>query len=100
MGVSNLKVSYEPEGTNMINKDLCGKKVLIIFDDVNKLNQIEKLLEKCDWFAFGNRIVITTRDKHLLTTFGNGLSTYKVKKINEHEAIELFSKHAFQRNKP
>ena len=55
---------------------------------------------KCDCFASGSRIVITTRDKHLLTTFGNGLSTYKVKKLNEHEAIELFSKHAFHRNKP
>jgi hypothetical protein len=36
----------------------------------------------------------------LLTTFGNGLSTYKVKELDEHEAIELFSEHAFHRNKP
>jgi hypothetical protein len=100
LGGSNLKVSHESRGTNMINEYLCRKKVLIILDDVDKLDQIEKLLGKCDWFASGSRIVITTRDKHLLTTFGNGLSTYEVKELDEHEAIELFSEHAFHRNKP
>ena len=84
----------------MINETLCQKKVLIILDDVDELAQIENLLGKCDWFAPGSRIIVTTRDKHLLTSLGNGLSTYKVTGLDKHEAIELFSKHAFRRNKP
>ena len=67
---------------------------------MEKLVQVENLLGKCDWFASGSRIIVTTRDKHLLTTLGNGLSAYKVKELDEFEAIELFSEHAFGRNKP
>ena len=97
----NLKVCSVPRGTNMINESrLCRKRVLIILDDMDKLDQVEKLLGKCDRFASGSRIIITTREKHLLTTLGNGLSAYKVKELDEFEAIELFSEHAFGRNKP
>jgi hypothetical protein len=62
--------------------------------------QIVNLLGKYNCFAAGSRIIITTRDKHLLTTLGIGLSSYEVKELNEHEAIELFSGHAFRRYKP
>ena len=84
----------------MINENICQKKVIIILDDMDKFDQIEKLLGKCDWFASGSRILITTRDEHLLTPPENGLSTNKVKELDKHEAIELFIEHAFQRNKP
>ena len=36
----------------------------------------------------------------MLASFGKGLSAYKIKELNDHEALELFSLHAFQRNKP
>ena len=84
----------------MINESICGKRVLIILDGVDELDQIEKLLGRCDWFSSGSRIIITTRDKHLLATFGNGLSTYELKGLNEHEASELFNQYAFNRNEP
>ena len=100
LGDRNLKVSSISRGINMINESLCYKRVLIILDGVDELDQIESLLGKCDWFASGSRIIITTRDKHLVAPLGNGLSTYEVKGLNEQEAIELFSQHAFKRNKP
>nr|XP_023874680.1 TMV resistance protein N-like [Quercus suber] len=100
LGNKNLKVGSISRGINMINESLCGKRVLIILDGVDELDQIEKLLGRCDWFASGSRIIITTRDKHLLATFGNGLSTYEVKGLNEHEAFELFNQYAFKRNEP
>ena len=36
----------------------------------------------------------------MLASFGKSISTYKVKELDDHEALELFSLHAFQRNKP
>ncbi|KAL4637117.1 hypothetical protein ACB092_03G057500 [Castanea dentata] len=96
----NLKVPNISRGTNMIIESLCPKRVLIILDDVDNLDQIKKLLGKCDWFAPGSRIIMTTREKRLLDTFGNGVSTYLVKELNRIEAIELFSKHAFRSDKP
>ena len=47
-GSKNLKVHDECRGTDMINKILCQKRVLIILDDVDNLDQIKKLLGKCD----------------------------------------------------
>ncbi|XP_030958329.1 disease resistance protein RPP5-like [Quercus lobata] len=100
LGNKNLKVGSISRGINMINESLCGKRVLVILDGVDELDQIENLLGRCDWFASGSRIIITTRDRHLLDTFGNGLSTYEVKGLNEHEAFELFNQYAFKRNEP
>lgn len=87
LGDNNLKVSNVSKGTNMINENLFQKRVRIILDDVDKLDQTKKLLGKCDLFASRSRIVITIRDKHLLAPFGKGYSTC--------ESLELFSMYAF-----
>ena len=95
----NLRVNTIYEGTKRINKILRLKKVLIILDDVDNADQIETLLGKCEGFAFGSRIILTTRYKSLLVN-RNGLSTYDygVKELDKDEAIELFRKHAFPSN--
>ncbi|XP_030958555.1 TMV resistance protein N-like [Quercus lobata] len=100
LGDINVKVSNVSRGINLIREKLCSKRILLILDDVDKLDQIEILIGQCDFLAPGSRIIITTRDKHLLASFGKGLSTYEVKELDDHEALELFSLHAFQRNKP
>ena len=95
----NWRVSTKKEGTAMINRILCLKRVLIILDDVDNADQIETLLGKCECFAFGSRIILTTRNKSLLAN-QNGLSTYDygVKELDKDEAIKLFRKHAFPSN--
>ena len=102
LGDRSLKVHNKCRETEMINKILCQKRVLLILDDVDNLVQLKSLLGKCDWFAPGSRIIMTTRDKCLLVTFGNGvsMSAYQVKGLDKNEAIELFSKHAFQSHEP
>ncbi|KAM4105313.1 hypothetical protein ACJW30_06G223300 [Castanea mollissima] len=102
LGDRNLEVCNVSSGIAMINELLCGKRFLIILDDVDNLDQIENFLGKCDHFAPGSRIIMTTRNKRLLVTPGNGISTYlyEVKELNEYEAIELFNMHAFGSNEP
>jgi nucleoside-triphosphatase THEP1 len=100
LGHKNLKLCSVSRGINMIKESLCGKKVLIILDDVDNLEQINQLLGECDWFANGSKIIITTRDKRLLRPLEKGYSAYEVKQFDDHEALELFSMHAFHRNKP
>ena len=100
----NLGVVHNvSEGTNMIYEILHLRRVLIILDDVDDVDQIKNLLGKCDWFAPGSRIIMTTRNKQLLVNLNNGVSTYdyydyEVKELDEHEALELFHKHAFPSN--
>ncbi|XP_040998243.1 disease resistance protein RPV1-like [Juglans microcarpa x Juglans regia] len=86
-------------GTNVIKHRLCSKRVLIILDDVNESCQLQKLAGNHNWFGPGSRIVITTRDQHLLTHHQVD-STYEVQGLDDNEAIQLFSLHAFRRDKP
>ncbi|XP_050274384.1 disease resistance protein RUN1-like [Quercus robur] len=97
---TNLKVGNKSRGINMIKERLSFMRILLVLDDVDKRIQIENLLGRCDWFASGSKIIITTRDKHLAATLGNCCSTYSVKELDQDEALELFSMHAFQSNKP
>ncbi|KAG6628005.1 hypothetical protein CIPAW_15G169500 [Carya illinoinensis] len=76
------------KGINVIRHRLCSKKVLLILDDVDDLVQIETLAGAHDWFGPGSRIIITTRDQHLLN---NPAVDSK---------YELFSLHAFGRDEP
>ena len=94
-----MKVGNKFRGINLIKERLSCKRILLVIDDVDKWVQVENLLGGCDWFAFGSRIIITTRDKHLLATLGKGCSTYEVKELDNGEALELFSMHACHGNK-
>ncbi|XP_030942177.1 TMV resistance protein N-like [Quercus lobata] len=100
LGSKEFKVHSTSRGINVIKERLSCKKIFLILDDVDKLGQIENFLGKCDWLANGSRVIITTRDKHVLTTLGNDPLIYKVVQLDGHEAFQLFSMHAFNKNKP
>ena len=97
---TNLKVGNKSRGINMIKERLCLMKILLVLDDVDKWVHIENLLGRCDWFTLGSKIIITTRDKHLVATLGKCFSTHEVKELNQDEALELFSMHAFKSKEP
>ncbi|KAK3416186.1 hypothetical protein EUGRSUZ_H02032 [Eucalyptus grandis] len=86
-------------GSQLIKQRLCNKKVLIILDDVDNARQLNALAKEREWFGEGSRIIITTRNKHLLTSHGiNPDHIYEVKALKEGEALELLRKHAFRGN--
>ncbi|BFG34511.1 hypothetical protein CerSpe_207850 [Prunus speciosa] len=53
-------------GSDMTKYCLSDKKVLLVIDDVDQLNQLQILAGKKDWFGLGSRIIITTRKEPLL----------------------------------
>jgi len=78
---------------------LCGKRVLLVLDDVSTLDQLNALCGSRQWFGAGSRIIITTRDRHILR--GNRVDqVYALKEMDESESIELFSWHAFKQARP
>ncbi|CDP20074.1 unnamed protein product, partial [Coffea canephora] len=97
--LKDLRISSVFEGSNMIMRRLCYKKVLIVLDDVDHLDQLEALAGKHHWFGAGSRIIITTKNKHLLVTHGVD-KMHKVELLNQSEAIQLFSRHAFKKDYP
>ncbi|XP_065633891.1 disease resistance protein RUN1 [Quercus suber] len=100
LGYQSLKVGSISKGINVTIERLHCKRILIVLDNVEKLDEIEFFLENYDRFTSGSRIIITTRDKHLLDTLTKNIHVmyYKVKELNKHEARKLFCQEAFGRN--
>ncbi|KAI3730799.1 hypothetical protein L1987_61976 [Smallanthus sonchifolius] len=88
----------EIEGKSMIKSRFCNKSVLVVLDDVDNLKQLEALAGSHDWFGDGSRIIITTRDEHLLSRKADAI--YEVSLLSHDEAIKLFGKHAYREDKP
>ncbi|GKC80593.1 Toll/interleukin-1 receptor domain-containing protein, partial [Tanacetum coccineum] len=95
---ANIDVRSEHEGTNMMKTLLRGRKVLIVLDDVNDRKQLEALAGEPDWFKWGSRVIITTRDKQVLSA--HGVKVVDVNLLSRAEAMCLLSKNAFKRDFP
>nr|XP_043607714.1 disease resistance protein Roq1-like [Erigeron canadensis] len=95
----DLTVGSVLEGRFKIRSMLSRRKVLIVLDDVDDLEQLEALAGSNDWFGEGSRIIVTTRDEHLLTTHRVD-EVCRVSLLSVDEAIRLFKRHAYQENNP
>ncbi|KAJ9554584.1 hypothetical protein OSB04_018629 [Centaurea solstitialis] len=69
------------------------KKVLIVLDDVDHVNQLKELAGSHNWFGEGSRIIITTRDENILNAHNIDV-IYNISLLNDDEAYKLFCKHA------
>ncbi|MFS7950347.1 putative TIR domain, AAA+ ATPase domain, P-loop containing nucleoside triphosphate hydrolase [Helianthus anomalus] len=94
-----VKVQSVEEGRDMIKSMLCHKKVLVVLDDVDTVGQLEALAGKHNWFGSGSRIIITTRDEHLLRTHRVD-HIYPITLLSDTEAIRLFKIHAYNKESP
>ncbi|XP_070661778.1 disease resistance protein RPV1-like isoform X1 [Malus domestica] len=91
------KISSVDEGIGLIEDQFQHRRVLVIMDNIDEVGQLDAIVGNHNWFGPGSRIIITTRDKHLLKQVDK---TYPAQKLNEREALELFSWHAFGNNWP
>ncbi|GJW78976.1 Toll/interleukin-1 receptor domain-containing protein [Tanacetum coccineum] len=92
-------VQNEEEGRRLIESRLCHSNVLIILDDVDDRKQLEALAGSHEWFGDGSRIIITTRDEHVLRTRKvDHISPVTL--LSQDEGIRLFRKHAYNEEEP
>ncbi|XP_071724918.1 TMV resistance protein N-like [Rutidosis leptorrhynchoides] len=87
------------DGIRIIKSRLCNQKILVIIDDVDHIEQLRNLAGDHSWFGLGSKILITTRDKHVLDAHGVH-NIYKVECLNSDDALELFSLKAFNIGNP
>ncbi|KAI5419741.1 hypothetical protein KIW84_043775 [Lathyrus oleraceus] len=93
------KIHNIEEGKIKLRDILCNKRVLLVLDDVNTLDQLNALCGSRKWFGPGSRIIITSRDMHILR--GDRVDqVYTMKEMSESESLELFSWHAFKQARP
>ena len=93
------EVSSVDSGIIMIRERFRHKRVLVIVDDVDQLEQLNAIAGSRDWFGLGSRIIITTRDEQLLKNLQVD-GVYRAKQMGDCESLELFSWHAFKNKYP
>ncbi|KAF3591671.1 hypothetical protein DY000_02024540, partial [Brassica cretica] len=87
-----------PEKQNEITHEsvkdiLLQTKIFVVLSDVSDKKQLDFLLGNLDWVKKGSKIVITTGDRSLLKEFVDDI--YVVPLLNDEEAFQLFTYHAF-----
>ncbi|GKB96302.1 Toll/interleukin-1 receptor domain-containing protein, partial [Tanacetum coccineum] len=95
----DITIDSVHDGTNMMKKMMCGRKVLIVLDDVDNIDQLEVLAGEPNWFKSGSRIIITTRDEQVLVAHRVNI-IHNINLLSHMEAICLFSRYAFRREIP
>ncbi|XP_068308670.1 disease resistance protein RPV1-like [Pyrus communis] len=93
---TNVNVWDVFKGCDVIRTRLRHRRVLLILDDVDQSELLENLATKHDWFGSGSRIIITTRDEHLLLRHGVD-QIYEAKELDQDESLMLISWKAFKK---
>ncbi|XP_010551473.1 PREDICTED: TMV resistance protein N-like isoform X2 [Tarenaya hassleriana] len=86
-------------GKDLIKERVHDKKILVVLDDVDHVNQVASLIGERRWHGEGSVLVITTREENILSLF-NVDRHYEVSCLDESEALKLFSYHALRKEKP
>ncbi|XP_042757386.1 disease resistance protein RPV1 isoform X2 [Lactuca sativa] len=94
---NNIRVSSVHEGKSTMKKMMPNRKVLIVLDDVDRIDQLEVLAGEPNWFKAGSVIIITTRDEQVLVAHRVKF-IHDVNLLSDKEAICLFSRFAFGRD--
>ncbi|KAG7957781.1 hypothetical protein I3843_11G192600 [Carya illinoinensis] len=98
--MKKFRIDSVDRGIRLIQERIQGKRVLVVLDDVDDLKQLYALVGQCkSWLGLGSRVIITTRNEHLLTQVQvNG--KYEVRKMDKFESLQLFNWHAFGMTHP
>ncbi|GLJ15125.1 hypothetical protein SUGI_0247380 [Cryptomeria japonica] len=93
------KVDSVDEGISLFRDRLGRKRVLLILDDVDNREQSNALAG--DWLAPGSRVILTSRDGHILHLVGvSSECIHEMSGLQINEALQLFCWHAFLKASP
>ena len=98
---SALQIDNKDEGMEKLKMHLYFSEILLILDDVDKVDQVDALVPNQTSIHSNSLILITSRDRDVLTRSGvEESSIYKLNGLNEQHSRELFCCHAFRRSYP
>jgi len=89
------KICNLHNASNLIRRRLCRQRILMIFDNVDKVEQLEKIGVCREWLGGGSKIIIISRDEHILKNFGVD-EVYKVPLLDWTNSLQLLCRKAFK----
>ncbi|XP_021822537.1 TMV resistance protein N-like [Prunus avium] len=93
-----VKIHSVSAGITKIEDAISSKRVLLVLDDVDGMDQLEAVVRMKDRFYPGSKIIITTRRARLLKS--HQVIKVPVETLHYNESLELFSWHAFGQDHP
>ncbi|XP_043687941.1 probable receptor-like protein kinase At1g30570 [Telopea speciosissima] len=97
----DFDINHYHRGKKLIKRMLCKENVLLVLDDVDSKEQVDALANKHSWFGAGSRVIIITRDEHILNVAKvDKDKIYWPQVLNCAESLQLFSLHAFSMDEP
>lgn len=95
LGHKDVKIEH----LGVLGGRLKSHKVLIVLDDVDDRLLLDVLVGQTLWFGSGSRVIVITKDLHLLRSHGID-RVYEVSFPSEDQALEMFCQSAFRRKSP
>ena len=99
----NYRMGNSHEGIDFLKRRaFYGRKVLVVLDDVDRVEQLDALAIDPRFLYRGSRIIITTRNISSLNLNSpqSVLRIYELELLNKDESLQLFSLHAFNQHNP
>nr|XP_012569075.1 TMV resistance protein N isoform X3 [Cicer arietinum] len=91
----NLDAYSSSEISGIIINRLYNRKLLVVLDDVDQFEQLQELHINPKLLRPGSRIIITTRDMHILELYGVD-RIYEAELMNDNDAHDLLCRKAFK----
>ncbi|XP_059072904.1 disease resistance protein RUN1-like [Cryptomeria japonica] len=88
------EVDHADQGKGLLRDWLRGKRVLLLLDDIESVEQLEALAGNYKEFGAGSCVIITSRDEQILKV-ANVDVVYEVQRLPHNYAMQLFNLHAF-----
>ncbi|RHN52965.1 putative winged helix-turn-helix DNA-binding domain, toll-like receptor [Medicago truncatula] len=98
VGIEDHHICNRHRATNLIQSRLRRERALLILDNVDRVEQLEKIGVHRECLGVGSRIIIISRDEHILEEYGVDV-VYKVPLLDWNEAHMLFCRKAFKEEK-
>ncbi|CAN1177399.1 Disease resistance protein RUN1 [Linum perenne] len=96
---TKAKIYSVDEGTVKIRNAISRRRILLVLDDVDGMDQFRAIIGMKEWLHPGSKVVITTRYESLLKSHEIN-RIFGVNALNLDESCKLFSWHAFQQEQP
>jgi hypothetical protein len=93
------KINNVDEGNIKIQNALAYKRVLVVLDDVDHLDQLDKVIGDRNQLYQGSKIIVTARHGSLLKSH-EACEKFGVDALCYDESLQLFSWHAFGQELP
>ncbi|KAK2434580.1 disease resistance protein RUN1 [Trifolium repens] len=95
VGIKHNQIFNKHDAINLMQRRLGCVSTLLILDNVDHVKQLEILPVNREWLGTGSRIIIISRDEHILKKYGVDV-VYKVPLLNFTNSVELFCRQAFK----